>query len=216
MSQYQLPAQHNRRSGDEDPARGPHGCCFYALLSGWCILLLSVSVMGGLAVLAWVALARCPLQDAGSWAESGGWRDEGRPGWRQEGGRQRGREGARLIICRALGPRGHVASGFCGDMSLCRLSTWPASCDRRFPSLCQEKGPPSPLVPPDNPAGASAASVRQRLSPPWWGGQWSAARWTGVQVLALPRTGRPWSALRPPCACALSFVTPSSSGSAQT
>ena len=104
MSQYQLPAQHNRRSGDEDPARGPHGCCFYALLSGWCILLLSVSVMGGLAVLAWVALARCPLQDAGSWAESGGWRDEGRPGWRQEGGRQRGREAtwpvAFVEICR--------------------------------------------------------------------------------------------------------------------
>lgn len=50
----------------------------------------------------------------------------------------------RLIICRALGPRGHVASGFWGDMSLCRLSTWPVSCDRQFPSLCQEQAAEPP------------------------------------------------------------------------
>lgn len=83
------------------------------------------------------------------------------PGRRKEGGGQQEAR-ARLIICRALGPCGHVAGGFCGDTSRCRLSTWPASCHCCCPSLCQEKGLVGPWCCGVTQAGSSGASVGQR------------------------------------------------------
>lgn len=63
-------------------------------------------------------------------------------------------DGGRLIIPRAVGLRGHVAGGFCGDMSTLQtqhLACFPPDCC--CPSLCQkEKGLSEPLVLPENPS----------------------------------------------------------------
>ena len=147
-----------------------------------------------------------PWHDASSRMQGAGQRlgEGGTKGARVEAGGWAGskRDGARLIICRALGPRGHTASGFCGDMSHCRLSTWPASYDGRRPSLCQGKGLVGPWSCRVTQAGSSTASVGPWLSPWWRGGQRSVAGWTWVQFWLchlLADLGVPFDLPVPPC-----------------
>ena len=137
--------------------------CSYPLLSLWLVNPASERFHdGGLPFLAWVVLELCLPQDAGSWAETGRGRDRGRQG----GGRRVAaseRDGGRLIIPRTVGLRGHVAGGFCGDMSRCRLSTWLASpLTAAAPASARKrKGLVSPWCCQKTLAGSSVASVRQ-------------------------------------------------------